>query len=78
MVNPVDENHVKTNSFRAFLLAARPKTLSGAAVPIMIGVTLAIHDMGWSTFVSSEGGRMVACAVPSCASLFAVCHGYAD
>lgn len=57
MVNPVDEAHVKTNSVRAFLLAARPKTLSGAAVPVMIGVALAIHDMGWSAFVSPEGGE---------------------
>ena len=57
MVNPVDETHVKTNSVRAFLLAARPKTLSGAAVPVMIGVALAIHDMGWSAFVSPEWGE---------------------
>ena len=35
---------VKKNSFRAWLLAARPKTLSGAAVPVMIGVALAWVD----------------------------------
>ncbi len=28
---------VKTNSFKAWLLATRPKTLTGAAVPVMIG-----------------------------------------
>ena len=28
---------VKTNSLKAWLLAARPKTLTGAAVPVMIG-----------------------------------------
>lgn len=35
---------VKKDSFRAWLLAARPKTLSGAAVPVMIGLTLAYVD----------------------------------
>ena len=38
------ENQVKTNSFRAWLLAARPKTLTGAAVPVMIGAALAVAD----------------------------------
>lgn len=42
----MDETNVKTNSFRAWALAARPKTLSGAAVPIMIGVALAWADAG--------------------------------
>jgi len=37
---------VKPNSWRAWLLAARPKTLSGAAVPVMIGVSLAWVDAG--------------------------------
>ena len=35
---------VKKDSFRAWLLAARPKTLSGAAVPVMIGLALAWVD----------------------------------
>lgn len=35
---------VKINSLRAWLLAARPKTLSGAAVPVMIGGAWAIAD----------------------------------
>lgn len=35
---------VKTNSAKAWLLAARPKTLSGASVPVMIGATMAWHD----------------------------------
>jgi len=35
---------IKQNSLRAWLLAARPKTLSGAAVPVMIGVSLAWTD----------------------------------
>lgn len=33
-----------TNSFKAWLLAARPKTLTGAAIPVMLGCALAyIH-----------------------------------
>ena len=35
---------MKTNSLKAWLLAARPKTLSGAAVPVMIGLALAYTD----------------------------------
>lgn len=35
---------VRQNSFRAWILAARPKTLSGAAVPVMIGTALAYSD----------------------------------
>lgn len=38
------ELNVKTDSVKAWLLAARPKTLSGAAVPVMIGVSLAYID----------------------------------
>ena len=37
-------SNIKTNSLRAWLLAARPKTLTGAAVPVMIGVALAYVD----------------------------------
>lgn len=52
----MNENHVAVNSGKAFLLAARPKTLSGAAVPVMIGVALAIHDMGWERFLTPVAG----------------------
>ena len=37
-------SNIKTDSLRAWLLAARPKTLTGAAVPVMIGVALAYVD----------------------------------
>lgn len=40
----MEEARIKTNSAKAWLLAARPKTLSGAAVPVMIGVSLAWVD----------------------------------
>ena len=35
---------VKKDSLKAWILAARPKTLSGAAVPVMIGLSLAWVD----------------------------------
>lgn len=35
---------VKTNSIKAWFLAARPKTLTAAAVPVLIGIGLAIKD----------------------------------
>ena len=40
----MEEKRIETNSMKAWLLAARPKTLSGAAVPVMIGVALAYVD----------------------------------
>ena len=40
----MEDSIIKTNSAKAWLLAARPKTLSGAAVPVMIGASLAYID----------------------------------
>ena len=40
----LEESRIETNSLKAWLLAARPKTLTGAAVPVMIGVSLAYLD----------------------------------
>lgn len=39
------EDIVKQNSLKAWILAARPKTLTGAAVPVMIGLALAYSDI---------------------------------
>ena len=38
------ENDIKQDSLKAWLLAARPKTLTGAAVPVIIGLALAWVD----------------------------------
>ncbi|MBR4389323.1 MAG: 1,4-dihydroxy-2-naphthoate octaprenyltransferase [Prevotella sp.] len=44
-------NQIRTNSPRAWLLAARPKTLTGAAVPVLMGLALAYADGGWRRFL---------------------------
>lgn len=46
----MDENKIETNSPKSWLLAARPKTLTGAAVPVMIGAALALKDAGGASF----------------------------
>ncbi len=38
---------VRTNSARAWLLAARPKTLAGAATPVLLGCALAYTEQGF-------------------------------
>ena len=40
----MQEDNVQLNSAKAWLLAARPKTLSGAAVPVVIALALAWAD----------------------------------
>ena len=47
---------------RAWLLAARPKTLSAAAVPVMIGSALAAHEppgVSWSVFTFALLGALL-------------------
>ena len=41
----MEDANIKTDSLKAWLLAARPKTLSGAAVPVMIGLALVWTDV---------------------------------
>lgn len=43
----MDETNVRVNSLKAWILAARPKTLTGAAVPVMIGIASAVAMYGW-------------------------------
>lgn len=43
----MDETNVRVNSLKAWILAARPKTLTGAAVPVMIGIACAVAIYGW-------------------------------
>ncbi len=40
----MNEKNIKQNSWQAWLLAARPKTLTGAMVPVIIGLALAWTD----------------------------------
>ncbi len=44
----MNETNVRVNSLKAWVLAARPKTLTGAAVPVMIGIASAVALYGWS------------------------------
>lgn len=44
------ETNVKVNSLNAWILAARPKTLTGASVPIMIGIAFAFTNVDWQHF----------------------------
>lgn len=43
----MDETNVRVNSLKAWILAARPKTLTGAAVPVMIGIACVVAMYGW-------------------------------
>ena len=40
----MDDSSVEIDSMKAWFLAARPKTLTCAAVPVMIGATLAMAE----------------------------------
>lgn len=42
----MNDTNVKVNSAKAWFLAARPKTLTGAAVPVMIGIAAAVAAYG--------------------------------
>ncbi len=42
---------IKTNSLHAWWLASRPKTLSGAAAPVMVALAIAWHEYGHISWV---------------------------
>lgn len=48
MIIKMNDKMVRPGSPKAWLLAARPKTLTGAAVPVMIGASLAVADSAWA------------------------------
>lgn len=55
----MEQKEVTLNSPRAWMLAARPKTLTGAAVPVMIGTALALSDH------ISSGGQVPFKVIPA-------------
>lgn len=42
----MNEINIRVNSLKAWILAARPKTLTGAAVPVMIALAMAYRQCG--------------------------------
>ena len=44
-----NSDNIRQNSFKAWILAARPKTLSGAMVPVMLGSAFA-----WKTLYDTN------------------------
>lgn len=44
----MNHQQIKTNSFHAWILAARPKTLTGAIIPVLMGSALALFDLKFS------------------------------
>lgn len=48
-----NEIEIRQNSLKAWVLAARPKTLTGAVIPVILGASLAYHDgvMNWPLVV---------------------------
>ncbi len=66
---------VKTNSIRAWLLAARPKTLTGALIPIILAGALAWHDnvMRWDLLLCCA---LFACLMQVAANLINDLYDY--
>ena len=46
----MDNQNIITNSFKAWILAARPKTLTGAALPVIVALALAFNKTGMTDF----------------------------
>lgn len=63
MQNNKAMKEIKTNSAKAWMLAARPKTLTGAAVPVLVGLALAWAD--WNTLYPDLGMSFTGQAIPA-------------
>lgn len=50
MSRKMNNDLVSTNSLRAWLLASRPKTLTGAIAPVLVGGALAAASFSWVLF----------------------------
>ncbi|MBP6527291.1 MAG: 1,4-dihydroxy-2-naphthoate octaprenyltransferase [Prevotella sp.] len=46
----MDNQNIITNSFKAWILAARPKTLTGAALPVIVALALVFNKTGIDNF----------------------------
>lgn len=44
-------SEIKTNSLQAWLLATRPKTLTGAAIPVILAGAMAWHEQGFDLWI---------------------------
>lgn len=54
IVSIFNDKYIKRNSLKAWMLAARPKTLTGAAVPVMLGAGCAWHDLSNGSFEATS------------------------
>lgn len=54
---------MKQNSFKSWVLAARPKTLTGAMIPVMLAGALAIHE-GYEGI--NAGAQWIICLLFAC------------
>jgi 1,4-dihydroxy-2-naphthoate octaprenyltransferase len=46
----MNNQNIRTNSFKAWVLAARPKTLTGAALPVIVALALVFYQTGIDDF----------------------------
>lgn len=60
------EQNIKVNSLKAWLLAMRPKTLTGAAAPVLLGGGLAVHYLRDVADCGALGDRLW---IPFCLAL---------
>ena len=66
---------ITTNSFHAWVLAARPKTLTGAIIPVLIGSALAFAD-GKSDLIPALLCALFACGMQIAANFINDLYDY--